>query len=284
MISTTKHKPSQTELAVIGSTGKTGKRVCNLLKEKGIQVREASRKSINRFDWEDKTTWAPTLKGIRSVYVTYYPDLAVPTAPADISDFCDIAIQQGVQHIVLLSGRGESAAQHCEDIVKESGLQWTIVRASWFNQNFLEGAFRPMIDAEIIALPVSNTREPFIDADDIAEVVATSLTEPGHKNKLYEVTGPRLLTFADVAKEISQSSGKNIQYKHISQQVFLQQLKTSGMPDEVIEMMMYLFTEVLDGRNEYISDGVSECLGRPAKDMRDYLRDNPINNISSLVG
>lgn len=274
MLNTTKHNSPETDIMVIGATGKTGKRVCKLLAAKGIYVKAASRKSINRFDWEDKTSWAPTLKGIKSVYLTYYPDLAVPKAPADISDFCDIALQQGVQHIVLLSGRGESAAQHCENIVKESGLQWTLVRASWFNQNFLEGAFKPMIDAQLIALPVGQTREPFIDADDIAEVVATALTEPGHKNKLYEVTGPRLLSFADVAKEITRASGKNIQYQHISQQEFLQQLKASGMPEDVIEMMMYLFTEVMDGRNEYISDGVNQCLGRPAKDIRDYIRDN----------
>ena len=276
MKNTIQHNSLQADIAVIGATGKTGKRVCKLLEDKGFQVKAASRKSINRFDWEDKTTWAPTLEGIKSVYVTYYPDLAVASAPSDISDFCDIALQQDVQHIVLLSGRGESAAQHCEDIVKQSGLQWTLVRASWFNQNFLEGAFRPMIDAEVIALPVGETREPFIDADDIAEVVATALSEPGHKNKLYEVTGPRLLTFEDVAKEITQANQKIIQYKHISQEEFLQQLKSSGTPEDVIDMMMYLFTEVMDGRNEYISDGVNECLGRTAKDIKDYISNNLI--------
>jgi uncharacterized protein YbjT (DUF2867 family) len=255
---------------VIGGTGKTGKRVLQGLEERNVPVVLGSRSASPSFDWEDHGTWSSALAGVHSVYLTYYPDLAVPQAPDDITQFCKVAHVHGIEHIVLLSGRGEPAAQRCEDIVKESGVPWTIIRASWFNQNFSEGAFYDMVQSGVLALPIGNVGEPFVDTDDIADVAIAALTEPGHKSKLYEVTGPRLLTFNDIAEELSRGLNTKIEFIPISSEVFEQEMIKQGVRDDTIEMLLFLFNEVLDGRNAYITHGVEEALARKPKDFSEF--------------
>ena len=263
-----------TQHLVIGASGKTGIRVMAGLKSLGYQPKGASRSGDVSFDWNDESTWAKALNGIDAVYLTYYPDLAIPKAPGDISKFCALAKLRGIKHITLLSGRGEPAAQDCENIVKQSGLSWTIVRASWFNQNFSEGMFRDLIMSGSIALPVDATTEPFIDADDIAAVVIASLTEPQHSGELYEVTGPELLNFADLAEKFSANLGREISFQQITLDEFQAGLAAAHVDEGAIEALTYLFTEVLDGRNDYLSDGVQRALGRVPKSFDQYISDN----------
>jgi uncharacterized protein YbjT (DUF2867 family) len=179
----------------------------------------------------------------------------------------------GVQQLVLLSGRGEEEAQACEAIVRDSGIDWTIVRASWFNQNFSEGAFVDMVQAGAITLPDVSTPEPFVDVDDIAEVVVAALTQPGHTGELYEVTGPRMLTLVDVAEELSKATGRPVSYIPVPHAAFLQGVADSGAPHDVLWMLDYLFATVLDGRNAYLTDGVQRALGRPPRDFAAYARE-----------
>ena len=192
---------------VVGGTGKTGRRVADRLITRGITTRIASRSGTPSFDWDNHSTWSDVLNGVTAVYVTYAPDLAIPGATHAIRAFVEQAVQQGVQRIVLLSGRGEEEAQLCERIVQEAGVEWTVVRASWFNQNFSEGEFLGMVLDGAITLPAADIPEPFVDVDDIADVAVAALTEDGHSGEIYEVTGPRTLTFAAVAKEISRAAG-----------------------------------------------------------------------------
>ena len=257
---------------IIAATGKTGRRVADRLEAQGRPVRRASRSSATPFDWDDRSTWGPALEGVRAAYVVYSPDLAVPAAPDAITAFTALARQKGVRRLVLLSGRGEEAAQRCERIVQESGLEWTVVRASWFAQNFDEGAFGELVLAGEVALPAGEVLEPFIDVDDIADVVALALTEDGHTGEVYEVTGPRLMTFADAVGEIAEATGRDVGYVAIPGDAFKAGLAQAGMPPEQIELLDYLFTTVLDGRNARVTDGVQRALGRPARDFRDYTR------------
>ena len=108
---------------------------------------------------------------------------------------------------MLLSGRGEEEAQRAEAELRASGADWTIVRCSWFSQNFSEDHLREPVLAGEVALPVGDVPEPFVDADDIADVAVAALTEDGHAGELYELTGPRLLTFADAVGEIARRHG-----------------------------------------------------------------------------
>jgi uncharacterized protein YbjT (DUF2867 family) len=258
---------------VLGGTGKTGRRVAKRLEARGLPVRVGSRSGEPPFDWEDEATWAPALRGVGAVYVTYYPDLAAPGAADAARSFAERAVESGVRRLVLLSGRGEEEARRVELAVQGVDAEWTVVRSSFFSQNFSENFFLEQIFGGELALPVDGVAEPFVDADDIADVAVAALTEDGHAGQLYELTGPRLLTFAEAVEEISRASGREIRYVPISAEQFASALSRDGVPPEVIELLTYLFTEVLDGRNAHLTDGIRRALGRDARDFADYARE-----------
>lgn len=255
---------------VLGATGKTGRRVAERLEAAGVNVRRGSRAAVPSFDWQDPASWPAALEGVTSVYVSFFPDIAVPGAPEAIAAFVEQAEQAGVHRLVLLSGRGEAEAQRAEEIVAGSAMEWTVVRASWFAQNFSEGAFLESVLAGEVALPVGDVPEPFVDVDDIADVAVAALTEDGHHGQVYEVTGPRLLTFAEAVAEIAEASGHEITFVPIPLDAFTGYLAEAGEPQEVIDILAYLFTEVLDGRNAHVTDGVFRALGRQPRDFADY--------------
>ena len=257
---------------VVGGTGKTGRRVAERLQARGIKTRIASRSSNPSFDWNDPSTWKTVLEGVTAAYITYAPDLAIPGATDSIRRFVDEAVAQGVKRLVLLSGRGEEEAQACERIIQEAGVEWTVVRSSWFMQNFSEGEFLGMVLGGTITLPAADVPEPFIDINDIADVAVAALTEEGHAGEIYEVTGPRMLTFTGLAREISQAAGREVQFVQIPKEAFTQAIAESGTPDDIAWLLNYLFETVLDGRNAYVCDGVQHALGREPVDFADYAR------------
>ncbi len=257
---------------VLGGTGKTGRRVSERLLAKGRNVRIGSRSAIPFFDWDNEKSWENSLAGVTRVYITYTPDLAMPGATDAIQAFANKAKRSGVERLVLLSGRGEPEAQACEKIVQDSGLEWTIVRASWFDQNFSEGAFVEMVLNGAITLPAGDQVEPFVDADDIADVAVAALTQDHHTGEVYEVTGPRLMSFSDVAADLSRVTGREIAYINVPHDGFVAEIAESGAPKEVVWMLDYLFATVLDGRNAHLTDGVQRALGRGPKDFADFAR------------
>ncbi len=255
---------------ILGSSGKTGRRVINRFISNGLGFREGSRNSEIPFDWYDKSTWQESLQGVGSVYVVFSPDLAVPGASAIIKNFVQVAKSSGIEHLVLLSGRGEEEAQTCEKIVMNSALDWTIVRSSWFAQNFSESFFLDDILRGQVFLPVGEIKEPFIDIEDIADIVFAALTDEKHKGQIYEVTGTKLLTFRDVIKEISLSTNRNIDYQPVSMDDYVKYMIEAEVPEDYVALIKYLFTEVLDGRNESLTDGVTRALGREPRSFHDY--------------
>jgi uncharacterized protein YbjT (DUF2867 family) len=273
----------QEPVLVLGGTGKTGRRIATRLKTMGVPIRIGSRSSLPSFDWHNEATWDACLNGVAAVYINYAPDLAMPGATDAIQTLVDRAKTHKVRHLVLLSGRGEEEAQACERIVQDSGIAWTVVRASWFNQNFSEGAFVEMVQAGQITLPKVATPEPFVEVNDIADIVVAALTEPGHAGELYEVTGPRMMTIADVATELSQATGRDIRYVPVPHGAFLTGLAESGAPKDAVWMLDYLFSTVLDGRNAHLTDGVQRALGRPPRDFADYARELAATGVWSAV-
>ena len=257
---------------VVGGTGKTGRRVAEQLTERGVPVRIAARSSAPAFHWEDRATWAPVLRDVDAAYVAFYPDIAIPGAPEIVGAFAQLAAEQGVQRLVLLSGRGEPEAQRAEEAVRAAELETTIVRASWFAQNFSEAFLLDAVLSGTVALPVNGVGEPFVDANDIAAVAVAALTEDGHDGEIYEVTGPRLLSFADAVAEIAEATGREIDYVPVPIDAYARELVAHDVPDDVVALLTYLFTEVLDGRNANLTDGVQRALGRAPADFGDYAR------------
>ncbi|GAA4845120.1 NAD(P)H-binding protein [Luteimicrobium xylanilyticum] len=264
---------------VLGGTGKTGRRVVQQLTRRGVRVRIGSRAGGVPFDWEDRSTWAGALDGVRAVYVSYYPDLAVPGAPEVVGAFAELAVASGARRLVLLSGRGEESAVATEQSVASSGADWTVLRASWFAQNFSENYLLEPVLAGDVVLPAGDVLEPFVDADDIAAVAAAVLTEDGHTGTVYELTGPRLLTFADAVAAIADASGREIGYTSVPADDYAAALTAEGVPADVTDLLTYLFTTVLDGRNAQVSDGVQRVLGRPARDFADYAHDTAATGV-----
>ncbi|ACU77225.1 NmrA family protein [Catenulispora acidiphila DSM 44928] len=269
---TTNENANTPVILVLGASGKTGRRVADRLETAGAAVRRGSRSASPPFDWEDPATWPAALEGVASVYVSFYPDLAVPGAPEAVAAFTAEARRAGVRRVVLLSGRGEAEAQRAEEVIAAAGMEWTVVRASWFAQNFSEGAFLDAVNSGEVVLPVGDVREPFIDVEDIADVAVAALTEDGHHEQVYEVTGPQLLTFAEAVRAIAEASGREVAFTSVPLDAFTAYLAEAGEAPEVIEMLAYLFAEVLDGRNAYVTDGVKRAIGRPPRDFADYAR------------
>ena len=262
------------KILVLGSNGKTGRRVAARLENNPeVEIRLGSRNEKIPFDWENPQTWENVVKDIDTVYITFQPDLAVPFAAEAIENFTKLATKNGVQKIVLLSGRGEKEAQVCEEIVKKNAKYWTIIRASWFNQNFNESFFLDTILYGIVALPRAEALEPFTDADDIADVVTTALLNDSHNGKTYELTGPRLLTFKQAVNEIAEASGRNITFQSLSLEEYTQMLREYQVPEDHIWLVNYLFEQVLDGRNSNITQDIENILGRKAKDFSAYAKE-----------
>ena len=259
-------------ILIIGKNGKTGWRVDRLLQAQGIPTRAVSRSTTPAFDWEDQGTWRAALEGTRSAYITFHPDLAIPTAEQTIRDLVALAREVGLEHLVLLSGRGEDGARRAELVLEESGLDWNVVRANWFMQNFSEAFMIEGILAGELALPAGDIREPFVDVDDIAEVAVATLTRPELRNRVFQVSGPRAMTFAECVAAISVATGYPVEYRQIPFDEFNDGLRAQGMPDTLLWLMRELFTVVFDGRNSKPTSGVEEALGRPATDFDEYLR------------
>lgn len=266
---------------ILGGTGKTGRRLVERLGRRDVPVRIGSRSNQPPFDWASPDTWRPVLDGVQAAYINYAPDLGAPGSSDAIAAFVDEALAADVRRLVLLSGRGEEGAAACEDILVHSDADWTILRCSWFNQNFSESYLLEPLLAGALALPAGDVGEPFVDADDIADVAAAVLTADGHTGEIYELTGPRLLTFADAVATISDATGRAIDYRTISTEDFAAALLGDGLPPDDVEFLAYLFGTVLDGRNASVADGVPRVLGRPPRDFADYARATAVAGVWS---
>jgi uncharacterized protein YbjT (DUF2867 family) len=258
---------------VLGGNGKTGRRVVQRLAAVGQPTRIGSRSGQPPFDWEDPRTWAPVLDGAAAVYVSYHPDLAAPRAVDTVGAFARLAVSRDVCRLVLLSGRGVAAAELAEQVVRDAGAELTILRSTWFAQNFSEDFLLDDVLRGEVFLPAGDIPEPFVDADDIADVAVAALTDDRHIGETYELTGPRLLTFTEAIAEISAATGRDIRYARVSIEDYASAAIRQGVPPDVVESLAYLFTEVLDGRNAHLADGVTRALGRAPKDFADYARD-----------
>ncbi|MFI7706645.1 NmrA family NAD(P)-binding protein [Nonomuraea sp. NPDC049480] len=261
-------------ILITSGTGKTGRRIADRLTALGLPVRIGSRSSTPPFDWNDRSTWPAALDGVTAAYLAYYPDLTFPGAYEDIRAFTELAVRGGVRRLVLLSGRGEEGALASERTVRESGAEWTILRCSWFMQNFSEDFLLGAVREGVIALPAADVPEPFLDVEDIADVATVALSRDGHAGKLYELTGPRLLTFAQVAEELSEATGRRITFVRVTREEFVAAAAAQGATKDEAENLSAMFTEILDGRNASVADGVQQAIGRPARDFADFARAN----------
>ncbi|MEU4804038.1 NmrA family NAD(P)-binding protein [Actinosynnema sp. NPDC023587] len=262
-------------ILVLGGTGKAGRRVAARLHGLGLPVRVPTRSGALPFDWTDESTWPAVLARTRAVFVVPFDGLPLTRA------FVARAVEAGVERVVLLSGRGVdvpgypqiSAGQTHVDgeaAVRALDVAWTVVRPTWFAQNFTEGFFRDAVAAGDLRLPAGDGAVSFVDADDIADVVVAALVEPGHAGRTYELSGPRALTLAEVAAEISAASGRHVRYTPLSVEDYTAELVATGWPEADARELAVVVTAARDGLDAYLSDGVQQALGRPARDFGEF--------------
>ena len=269
---------------VLGGTGKTGRRVVERLEEQALPVRVGSRYGEPPFDWEVRSTWAPALEGVGTVYISYYPDIAIPGAGEKVRAFAELALERGVRRMALLSGRGEPIAEQAEEAVRDTGADLTILRSTWFMQNFSEDYMLDHVLSGDIRLPAGEVPTPFVDIDDVADIAVEALTDDRHIGELYELTGPRSLTFAEAAAEIGEAAGREIRYTPVTLEQHEAELAEHGVAPDVIELLTYLFKEVVDGRNADTTDGVQRALGREPRDFSEYARDAASTGVWNASG
>ncbi|WP_307801612.1 SDR family oxidoreductase [Actinomadura violacea] len=233
---------------VLGGTGQIGRRIVQRLTGRDLRVRIGSRSGGVPFDWTDTATWAPALDGVHAACIAGRPSIA---APAAIGAFARLAVASDARRLVLLSARGEPEAQARERALAASGADWTVLRAALPAQDFSEGPLLgPVLNGEVV-LP-AGAAEPFVDAADIADAAAAVLTEDGHRGRTYDLTGPRLLTFAAAVAAIAEATGRHI---------------------------AFVPAPASSGRRTPLGDGVRQVLRRPPRDFTDYARDTAATGI-----
>ncbi|MEU4539160.1 NAD(P)H-binding protein [Streptosporangium sp. NPDC023825] len=258
------------EILILGATGKTGRRVVRLLRAEGERVRPASRSGEVRFDWSEPATWENALRGAEAVY------LVAPDDPAPVHDFVKRAT--AVRRFVVLSGRGldlvgEDFGQGmaaAERAVRDSGAEWTILRANNFDQNFDEDLWHAPLRAGRLALPIGDVPEPFVDVEDVAAVAAAVLTGDGHAGRTYDLSGPRGLTFGAAVEIIARAAGRSIEYAELTPEAYRAELLAQGYPEAAVAALDALFALHRAGHTAEPADGVQRVLGRPPVAFEDY--------------
>lgn len=259
-------------ILVTGATGKTGRRLVRTLRTAGENVLAASRSGEVRFDWSDQDTWPAALDGVSAVY------LLAPENPDLAEVFVKQATTAGVRRFVALSGRGIDrvpdhafqAMSAAERAVRASGAEWTIIRPNNFNQNFDEDLWHEPLRAGRLALPIGAVPEPFVDAQDIADVAAVLLTSDGHHEQVYELSGPRALTFDAAVATIAKAAGRELRYEELTPEQYRDELRAGGVPEEFVADLDGMFAGMRAGHTAEPTDGVRRVLGRDPVDFADY--------------
>ncbi|MFW3170412.1 NAD(P)H-binding protein [Geodermatophilus sp. CPCC 206100] len=255
---------------VLGATGTTGRRVGAALRTAGAGVRPASRSSPTRFDWTAAETWEPALDGVGAVY------LMAPDGVAVDERFVRLAVASGVRRIVLLSSdaveeMGDARLLDAERAVRESGAEWTVLRPSWFDQDFDEGVFRDAVLAGELALPLGDLRQAFVDADDIAAVAAAALTTDGHAGQTYQVQGPRALSFAEALALVSRASGRPVRFAGDPAEYRAAHLGY-GRDEAEVDAELAAFAALRARGDDEPGDAVRRVTGRDPRSFEDHVR------------
>ncbi|URN09350.1 NAD(P)H-binding protein [Actinomadura madurae] len=266
-------------ILVTGATGKSGRRVVNQLRAKGLPVRAAARNGEHPFDWTDRGTWDAALEGVRAAYIVQLDGTEF------VRPFVERAARHGVRRIVLASGRGIDRSDYVKDdsgvlegmldseaAVRDSGLEWTISRPGWFAQNFSEGFFADAVRAGELRLPAGDGAAAFVDAEDIAAVVVAALTEDRHAGQIYELSGPGAVTLTEAVATISDAAGREVRYVPLAVQDYVAELVRQGWPRADAEGFADVIEPLREGKDEYVSDGVQHALGRPPRTFAEFAK------------
>lgn len=267
-------------ILVTGATGKTGHAIAARLGRASARLRLASRSPTtlpgaqwSRLDWSDLTTFDPALADVERVY------LLAPVghnSPLDlVGPFIDKALAAGVQRFVLLSSsqlaEGGPAMGQIHAYLRAVTSQWSVLRPSWFMENFISQPHLDTIKGEGVIYSATGTgRVPFVAVDDIAEVGARVLLQDHPPAHDLLITGPQLLSYDDIARQISKSTGKPVRHVGLSVAELAARHERFGMPANYAQTLAGLDGIIAAGGEEHLSDAVTNIAGRPGMSFANF--------------
>jgi uncharacterized protein YbjT (DUF2867 family) len=256
-------------ILVTGATGKVGRRLVEILRAGGHDVRAVSRSTAIPLDWTDPSTWDAVLDGVDAVYII------PPDHPFPADEFVAAAVGAGVRRLVTQSGRRVDALAEyagvgpeaigmlaAQTAVQASGIEWTILQPNNFNENFSEGDYYPAVLAGELALPLKDTTEPLIAVADIAAVAAAALTEDGHQGKVYELSGPESLSMDDAMAAVSAASGRPVTFRAETPEEHDEALRAAGLPKDLVMFLNLMYEFMRAGNMTTVTNDVEQVLGR----------------------
>jgi uncharacterized protein YbjT (DUF2867 family) len=279
--------PPEPSVVVTGPTGNVGRPLVDLLLAAGVPVRAALRADPARsyglpegverteFDWLDPVTWPATFAGARSLFVVRPPQLSRPRS--QMLPALEAARDAGVEHVVLLSlqgAEGNRFVPHAalEQWLRESGLAWTFVRPSFFMQNLTSTHRAEIRDKDEIVVPAGGGTTAFVDTRDVAAVAAQALLHrDAHAGRAWTPTGPRALTYDEVALILSAELGRAIRYRRPGLPRYVHHARRQGMPWTMVAVTCGIYTVARLGRAGGLTDDVRTVTGRPPADLAAFV-------------
>ena len=279
-------------ILITGATGTTGREVVGELHRLGARdvralVRDPARAGFIREagfeavagDFEKPETLGPALEGVERALLLTPP---TPDTVGQQRDFIKAAAGAGVRHVVKLSAVGADAGApegfgkwhgQSENLLKTSGLKWTMLRPNFFMQNLL-GQARQIAATGAIYQPLGDARASFIDARDIAAVAARTLTEDGHEEQTYTLTGPEALSYHDIAAKLSEATGRTIDYVPVSPEQFRAGALGAGLPEWLVSALERLNELFASGAAAEVTDDVRRIGRKEPTTFEQFARDN----------
>ena len=218
------------------------------------------------------------MQGIEKAFIVTSIDQGMP---AWHRNFFDAARRAGVKQVVKFSGYGASADSPSElirmhattdQMLKDSGLTYTILRPNSFMQNMF-WAVDTIKEQGAFYQAMGDARQSIIDVRDIAAVAVKILTESGHENRIYALTGPEPLNYQDIAEKIGQAIGKSVNYVAVPASAAEDAMKSLGMPEWLAHVLAEFQDAVATGAYADTTDTVEKILGRPARSFDRFVSD-----------
>jgi len=272
-------------ILVTGASGTVGTVVAAALTAAGAQVRLAGRARPRpqqhpgtpsvAFDFTDPATWGPTFQDVESVFLVRPPALGNVTR--DLLPALAAARDAGVRRVVFLSLQGAErnrVVPHAtvEAWLRASGMRWTFVRASFFAQNLTTTHAADVRDRDEIVVPAGRGATAFVDAADVGAVAAAALLDPAsHADRAWTITGPRALTYDEVADILAAELGRPITYRRPSLARYANHARRSlHMPWAMVAVTSAIYTTARLGLAAGLSDDVRTVLGREPIDVTEF--------------
>jgi uncharacterized protein YbjT (DUF2867 family) len=274
-------------ILILGGRGKTGSRLAHILQKKNIThfiaTRAPEQPNDRWFDWENPASFENAFAGIDAVYIV------APTNRADhdiiMPPALTIAQQQGVQRFVLLSAaslpKGGPMMGAIHQWLENHTKEWAVLRPSWFMQNMLEARHLTSITQDnVIFSATGNGKLGFIDAQDITQVAFHALTDETPWNCDELPTGPSLLSYADLAQEISAALERDIRHEALTVDQLAQHLETAGLSKDYAMLLAHMDGSISEGTSEVVSDAILRRTGRPATGFANFLATSEYSRVS----